>query len=123
MPCHVTTFANSVAYDGSRTFPIASTCAKPLPFRLLLTHAFDRHVQGSAKTKTLCKSFKSHDVLVRINLYSSHTPSCSAVNAAYRVGGFGFFASDELLAEGEPANAGLLDSRLAYDWIKANIDK
>jgi carboxylesterase type B len=39
------------------------------------------------------------------------------------VGGFGFFASDELLAEGEPANAGLLDSRLAYDWIKANIDK
>jgi len=27
------------------------------------------------------------------------------------------------LAEGEPANAGLLDSRLAYDWIKANIDK
>ena len=45
----------------------------------------------------------------------------SAVNPAYRLGGFGFFASDELLAEGEPANAGLLDSRLAYDWVKTNI--
>jgi len=67
--------------------------------------------------------FQVSCVIVRTNVYSSRTPSRSAVNAAYRVGGFGFFASDELLAEGEPANAGLLDSRLAYDWIKANIDK
>ncbi len=51
----------------------------------------------------------------------AHSFNHSAVNPAYRLGGFGFFASDELLAEGEPANAGLLDSRLAYDWIKTNI--
>ena len=44
-----------------------------------------------------------------------------AVNPAYRLGGLGFFASEELTAEGESANAGLLDSRMAYDWVRENI--
>ncbi|KAJ7098313.1 Alpha/Beta hydrolase protein [Mycena epipterygia] len=45
-----------------------------------------------------------------------------AVNVAYRLGGFGFMASDALTAEGQHANAGLLDMRMAFEWVQANID-
>lgn len=44
-----------------------------------------------------------------------------AVNVAYRLGALGFFASDELTAEGESANAGLLDQRQALVWVRNNI--
>lgn len=37
--------------------------------------------------------------------------------------GLGFMASEELTAEGESANAGLLDTRLAYQWVKDNISQ
>lgn len=30
-------------------------------------------------------------------------------------------ASEELTEEGESANAGLLDSRMAYDWVREHI--
>lgn len=45
----------------------------------------------------------------------------SAVNAAYRLGAFGFMASDDLTKENENANAGLLDQRFAVEWIQKNI--
>lgn len=38
----------------------------------------------------------------------------------YRLGAFGFAASEALGQEGS-LNAGLLDQRLALDWVKANI--
>ncbi|KAJ7462028.1 Alpha/Beta hydrolase protein [Mycena latifolia] len=44
-----------------------------------------------------------------------------AVNIAYRLGAFGFMASDALTPEGQHANAGLLDMRLAFEWVQANI--
>lgn len=42
----------------------------------------------------------------------------AAVN--YRVGGFGFLAGKEILAEGS-ANLGLLDQRLGMQWVADNI--
>ncbi|EEB92661.1 hypothetical protein MPER_08797, partial [Moniliophthora perniciosa FA553] len=39
-----------------------------------------------------------------------------AVNVGYRLGGFGFMASEDLEAEGQPANAGLLDQRMGMEW-------
>ncbi|KAJ6532702.1 Alpha/Beta hydrolase protein, partial [Mycena vulgaris] len=45
-----------------------------------------------------------------------------AVNVGYRLGGFGFMASEALTAEGQHANAGLLDMRMAFEWVQANID-
>jgi carboxylesterase type B len=45
----------------------------------------------------------------------------SAVNAAYRLGAFGFMASAGLTKEKENANAGLLDQRFAVEWVKENI--
>ncbi|GAA6040941.1 hypothetical protein JCM8097_003199 [Rhodosporidiobolus ruineniae] len=46
-----------------------------------------------------------------------------AVNANFRLGALGFFNSEGAAHEGEPANVGLLDSRFAVDWVKANIAK
>ncbi|KAJ7593993.1 Alpha/Beta hydrolase protein [Mycena floridula] len=43
-----------------------------------------------------------------------------AVAINYRLSGFGFLASDEVLAEGS-LNAGLYDQRLALRWIQENI--
>ncbi|KAH8880054.1 alpha/beta-hydrolase [Thozetella sp. PMI_491] len=39
----------------------------------------------------------------------------------YRVGGFGFLGGKEILADGS-ANLGLLDQRLAMQWVADNID-
>ncbi|GAA5820334.1 hypothetical protein JCM11251_005579 [Rhodosporidiobolus azoricus] len=44
-----------------------------------------------------------------------------AVNANYRLGALGFFNSEGSQYEDEPANVGILDSRSATDWVKANI--
>ncbi|WRT69771.1 uncharacterized protein IL334_006762 [Kwoniella shivajii] len=43
-----------------------------------------------------------------------------AVNIQYRLGLLGFLASAELLKDGT-ANAGLLDQRAAFDWVKRHI--
>ncbi|KAF6813963.1 carboxylesterase family protein [Colletotrichum plurivorum] len=43
-----------------------------------------------------------------------------AVSINYRVGGFGFLASNEVVAAGV-ANIGLFDQRLALKWIRENI--
>lgn len=47
----------------------------------------------------------------------------SAVNVAYRLGAFGFMASDALTAEGQHANAALLDMRMAFEWVQKNIQQ
>jgi carboxylesterase type B len=39
----------------------------------------------------------------------------------YRLGAFGFLAGPSLQAAGGVANAGLLDQRLALEWIQKNI--
>lgn len=44
-----------------------------------------------------------------------------AVNVAYRLGALGFMASEDLQEEGQHANAGLLDQRLALKWVRQNI--
>ncbi|KAH8892227.1 alpha/beta-hydrolase [Thozetella sp. PMI_491] len=44
-----------------------------------------------------------------------------AVSMNYRVGGFGFLASKEVLAAGV-ANIGLFDQRMALQWINENIE-
>ncbi|KAJ3293403.1 hypothetical protein HDU76_007045 [Blyttiomyces sp. JEL0837] len=44
------------------------------------------------------------------------------VSFNYRLGPFGFMASKEIEAEGG-LNAGLLDQRLAFEWVKNNIKK
>ncbi|KAF9466758.1 Carboxylesterase family-domain-containing protein [Collybia nuda] len=44
-----------------------------------------------------------------------------AINPAYRLGAFGFIASEDLTKENETANAGLLDQRFAVEWVKKNI--
>ncbi|GAA5864563.1 hypothetical protein JCM8547_005581 [Rhodosporidiobolus lusitaniae] len=46
-----------------------------------------------------------------------------AVNANYRLGALGFYNSAGALDENETANVGLLDIRLAVDWVKENIAK
>ncbi|ESK93149.1 hypothetical protein Moror_1085 [Moniliophthora roreri MCA 2997] len=46
-----------------------------------------------------------------------------AVNVGYRLGGFGFMASEDLEAEGQPANAGLLDQRMGMEWVQKHISK
>ncbi|WWC65908.1 uncharacterized protein I303_108530 [Kwoniella dejecticola CBS 10117] len=43
-----------------------------------------------------------------------------AVNIQYRLGLLGFLASSEVLADGT-ANAGLLDQRASFDWVKRHI--
>ena len=43
------------------------------------------------------------------------------VAAHYRVGGFGFLAGKEILADGS-ANLGLRDQRLALQWVADNIE-
>jgi para-nitrobenzyl esterase len=46
------------------------------------------------------------------------------VTINYRLGPFGFFAHPDLADEGEPlGNQGLLDQRMALQWIKKNIAK
>jgi carboxylesterase type B len=45
-----------------------------------------------------------------------------AVSMNYRVDVWGFLASPEIMAE-KNANAGLMDQRMAFAWIKENISK
>lgn len=46
------------------------------------------------------------------------------ITIQYRLGPFGFFAHPALAAEGEPSgNQGLLDQRLALEWVKRNAAK
>jgi carboxylesterase type B len=42
------------------------------------------------------------------------------VSVNYRVGGFGFLAGKEILADGS-SNLGLLDQRLGLEWVADNI--
>jgi para-nitrobenzyl esterase len=43
------------------------------------------------------------------------------VTINYRLGVFGFFAHPALVAEGSSGNQGLLDQRLALEWVRDNI--
>jgi para-nitrobenzyl esterase len=46
------------------------------------------------------------------------------VTLNYRLGPFGFFSHPALAAEGSPkANQGLLDQKLALEWVRDNIEK
>ncbi|KAF1810853.1 acetylcholinesterase precursor [Eremomyces bilateralis CBS 781.70] len=45
------------------------------------------------------------------------------VSMNYRVGAFGFLSGPTFQADGGTANAGLLDQRLALQWIQENISK
>jgi carboxylesterase type B len=56
-------------------------------------------------------------------LRSNYSPFSSAVNVGYRLGAFGFMASEALTAEGQHANAALLDMRMAFEWVQANINQ
>ncbi|KAI8906460.1 Alpha/Beta hydrolase protein [Gorgonomyces haynaldii] len=63
----------------------------------------------------------------RIGLYDGRATLQSGTQAVmvvmnYRVGAFGFLASKELLAKGM-TNPGLLDQKLAFEWVKKNIAK
>ncbi|KAK7033929.1 hypothetical protein VNI00_012553 [Paramarasmius palmivorus] len=46
-----------------------------------------------------------------------------AVNVGYRLGAFGFMASEALEGEGQTANAGLLDQRMGMEWVQKHISK
>jgi carboxylesterase type B len=39
----------------------------------------------------------------------------------YRLGAFGFLSGPTFLEQGGVANAGLLDQRLALEWVQKNI--
>lgn len=71
--------------------------------------------QGWDKNRTSCMSFAE--------LRSNSLLFSSAVNVAYRLGAFGFMASEALTAEGQHANAALLDMRMAFEWVQANINQ
>lgn len=43
------------------------------------------------------------------------------VNIQYRLGAYGFLGSDRFTKDGGATNAGLLDQRLALEWVKKNI--
>ncbi|HSS01863.1 MAG TPA: carboxylesterase family protein, partial [Kofleriaceae bacterium] len=45
------------------------------------------------------------------------------VSINYRLGVFGFFAHPSLVAEGASGNQGLLDQRLAMQWVRDNIGR
>lgn len=47
-------------------------------------------------------------------------PADDKVSMNYRLGVWGFLQTPQLLAEGN-SNAGLLDQRLAFRWVKENI--
>jgi carboxylesterase type B len=45
------------------------------------------------------------------------------VGTQYRLGAYGFLGSEEYVEEGGVANAGLLDQRLALEWVQRHIAK
>ncbi|KAF1978456.1 carboxylesterase, partial [Bimuria novae-zelandiae CBS 107.79] len=44
------------------------------------------------------------------------------VNIQYRLGAYGFLGSEKYLQEGGAANVGLLDQRLAMEWVQEHIE-
>ena len=54
--------------------------------------------------------------------YFAENQGVVVVTLNYRLGPFGFFAHPELTSEGQPiGNQGLLDQRLALEWVQKNI--
>lgn len=51
-----------------------------------------------------------------------HDQKFIAVNANYRLGYMGFSNLQGVLNEGGMANAGLLDARMAIEWVAKNIE-
>lgn len=54
------------------------------------------------------------------NFVSSSNGSIIFVSIQYRLGAYGFLASDEVAENGTP-NAALLDQRAAIDWVQRHI--
>jgi len=54
------------------------------------------------------------------NFVSSSNGSIVFVSIQYRLGAYGFLASDDVAGDGTP-NAGLLDQRAAIDWVQRHI--
>jgi len=54
------------------------------------------------------------------NFVSHSNGSIIFVSIQYRLGAYGFLASDEVAKDGTP-NAGLLDQRAALDWVQRHI--
>ena len=54
------------------------------------------------------------------NFVSSSNGSIVFVSIQYRLGAYGFLASDEVAESGTP-NAALLDQRAAIDWVQRHI--
>ncbi|KAI1186456.1 alpha/beta-hydrolase [Nemania serpens] len=57
--------------------------------------------------------------IVRVSQETGSQPVI-AVSMNYRLGQWGFFQTAQILAEGS-SNAGLLDQRLAFHWVRENI--
>jgi carboxylesterase type B len=56
------------------------------------------------------------------NLINANNNTFVGVNIQYRLGAFGFLASDEMKRKGV-LNAGLLDQMAALKWVKEHIGK
>lgn len=54
------------------------------------------------------------------NFVSSTNGSMIFVSIQYRLGAYGFLASDAVVEDGTP-NAALLDQRAAIDWVQRHI--
>jgi carboxylesterase type B len=62
------------------------------------------------------------DYIPGFNLISHTRGGIVYVSIQYRLGVYGFLASKDVQGDGV-ANGGLLDQRIALDWIKRNIEK
>lgn len=65
-------------------------------------------------------STQTFDATQLINTSVAQGKDVIYVATNYRLGGFGFLAGQELTAEGS-VNLGLLDQRLALQWVADNI--
>ena len=74
------------------------------------------YLQGGGYVSNSNANYNGTDVVVQSGM------SVIFVNFNYRVGGFGFLASEEIRADGD-LNVGLLDQRKALLWIQKHISR
>ena len=65
-------------------------------------------------------SFQAYNLSNIVAVSQRHSTPIIAVSLNYRLSGFGFLASQEIIDHGS-ANLGMKDQRLALQWIQENI--
>lgn len=80
---------------------------------LSLTYHSGGYIFGSS-------SFQAYNLSNIVAVSQRHSTPIIAVSLNYRLSGFGFLASQEIIDHGS-ANLGMKDQRLALQWIQENI--